>query len=58
MTPPPKTAAQIRAERLAKALKACKRKRNKQKRVACERGAHKKYAGAKVTKASNSRRGK
>jgi hypothetical protein len=32
-----------RAELLAKALKACKKKKNKRKRVACERAARKKY---------------
>ena len=47
--PPPagKTAAQIRAEKLTKALKTC-RKKPKKKRAACEKQARKKYA----TKAS------
>jgi hypothetical protein len=42
-----KTAAQIRAERLAKALKACKGKKNKHKRQACEKQARKKYGPQK-----------
>ena len=45
--PPPakgKTAAQIRAEKLAKALRACKRDKSKAKRVRCEKQARKTYA--------------
>ena len=40
------------AQKLAKALKACKKKKNKGKRKACERAAHKKYGhkAAKKTK--------
>ena len=41
-----KSAAQIKAEKLANALKACKKKPNK-KRAACEKQARKKYAPAK-----------
>lgn len=41
--PKPKSAAQIRAERLAKALKTCRTNRNRHKRVACERQARKRY---------------
>jgi hypothetical protein len=43
--PPPthKTAAQERAEKLARALKACRRKHNKHKRQVCEKQARKKY---------------
>jgi hypothetical protein len=43
--PPPKhkTAAQVRAEKLARALKACRRKHNKHKRQVCEKQARKKY---------------
>jgi hypothetical protein len=36
-----------RAEKLAKALKACRKKRNHGKRVGCERGARKRYAAIK-----------
>jgi hypothetical protein len=46
-----KTAAEIKAEKLQKALKACKKDRVKRKRVLCEREARKRY-GATVSKAS------
>jgi hypothetical protein len=51
--PPPerKTAAQIRKERLAKALKACKKKHGARRR-ACERNAHVRYGPPKSRKAS------
>jgi uncharacterized protein YaiL (DUF2058 family) len=45
-----KTVAQLRAEKLAKALKACRKKKAKKKRLACERGARKRYGTAKATK--------
>jgi len=54
--PKPKTAAQIRAEKLTKALKACRRKRPGRKRTLCERQARKQY-GAK-TSSRSSRGGK
>ena len=38
------------AQKLAKALKACKKKRPKSKRVACEKQAHKRYAPVKKAK--------
>ena len=38
-----KTAAQIKAEKLAKALKACRAKKNKQKRTLCRRRARRRY---------------
>jgi hypothetical protein len=38
-----KSAAQIRAERLARALRACRRERDRGKRVRCERQAHGRY---------------
>ncbi len=48
--PPPaakgKTAAQIRAEKLKKALKACRRKHNKHKRQTCEKQAKRLYGKA------------
>jgi DNA-binding beta-propeller fold protein YncE len=64
ITPPPppkgKTAAQIRAEKLAKALKACRTKRNKHKRKVCEAQARKRYGTAhkanKAEKATSNRR--
>jgi hypothetical protein len=54
--PPPvkKTAAQIRAEKLAGALKACKKKQKK-KRPACEKQARRAYGPA--PKAKKSRKG-
>jgi hypothetical protein len=59
LTPPtpvpvkPKTAAQLRAQRLAKALKACRTKHNKHKRKACEKQARKRYGPTKAKKASH-----
>ncbi len=49
--PKVKTAAQIRAEKLAKALKACHAKKSKQKRKACEKQARKRYGPVKAKKA-------
>jgi hypothetical protein len=46
-SPKPRTAAQVRAERLARALRACKAKRQKRARVACERSARRKFGAAK-----------
>jgi hypothetical protein len=59
-SPKPKAVAQTRAEKLAKALTACRRKHNKHKRALCKRQASKVY-GAKrasrtTTRASNHRR--
>jgi hypothetical protein len=61
--PTPKTPEQIRAEKLAKALRACKAKKNKHKRQACEKTARKKYgpktkakAKAKKSKKAKSKR--
>ncbi len=53
-----KIAAQLKAEKLAKALKACKRDKSKKKRIACEKQARKKYGAAKAKKATNKRRAK
>ena len=44
----PKTAAQIRAEKLAKALKACHRLHARAKRKSCEVRARKQYGPKKV----------
>jgi hypothetical protein len=46
VTPRRRTAAQVRAEQLARALKACK-KRAKKKRTVCEKTAKRRYAPAK-----------
>ncbi|HTA34766.1 MAG TPA: hypothetical protein VK721_15195, partial [Solirubrobacteraceae bacterium] len=48
--PKPKTAAQIRAEQLAKALKACRSKHVERKRRSCESSARKRYAPVKAKK--------
>jgi len=60
--PKPKTAAQVRAEKLAKALSSCRKKYNhaKKRRAACEKSARKKYAPAKKPKQAkkSSRRAK
>jgi hypothetical protein len=58
LTPPtpvpvkPKTAAQVRAQQLAKALKACKKK-PRSKRAACQRQARKRYGPTKAKKTSH-----
>jgi hypothetical protein len=49
-----KTAAQIRAERLAKALKACRVKHNRHRRAVCERQARKRFGPAHKAKKSGS----
>jgi hypothetical protein len=59
-----KTAAQIRAEKLAKALKACHRIKPRKGRLACEEKAHKSYGplhakgkrATNATRAANNRR--
>jgi hypothetical protein len=48
--PQTKTAAQIRKERLAKALKACRAKKNRQLRKNCEKTARKRYAAKTAAK--------
>jgi hypothetical protein len=53
----PKTAAQIKAEKLTKALKACKKYKKKAKRTKCEKQARKQFGAAKqAKKASNDRK--
>jgi DNA-binding beta-propeller fold protein YncE len=53
---PPKPKVLTRAQKLAKALKSCKRDRKKSKRVACERTAQKTYGSHKAKKSSAKRR--
>ncbi len=54
-----KSPEEIRAEKLKKALKACRAKRNKKKRQACEKSARKRYAKPKPkSKAKKSKKGK
>jgi len=48
----PKTAVQIRAEKLAKALKACRAKHNKRKRASCKSQARKQYGSSKAKKSA------
>lgn len=48
----PKTAAEIRAQRLKHALNACKGKKRRSKRVACEVAARKRYGTAKRARAT------
>ena len=54
--PVPKSAAEVRAEKLTKALRACKKVRAKKKRVSCEKQARKKYGPPAAKKASIERR--
>jgi hypothetical protein len=64
IAPPPapapvktKTAAQIKSEKLARALKACKKDRTKVKRTKCEKQARKQFGTAKqAKKTSNDRK--
>jgi hypothetical protein len=48
----PKTAAQVRAEKLTRALKACRRDKPGRKRAACEKLARKRYGPVKAKKAA------
>jgi hypothetical protein len=49
----PKSAAQLRAAKLKQALKACKARKSKRKRQACEVQARKRYGPLKAKKAAN-----
>ncbi len=55
--PKPKSAEELRVEKLNKALKACRSKQNKKKRQACESAARKRYAKPKP-KAKAKKKGK
>jgi hypothetical protein len=57
-TPAKPTAAQLRANNLAKALKGCKKDKNKHKRQACEKQAKKRYGVAKPAKKSSHGKGR
>jgi hypothetical protein len=46
----PKTAAQLRAEKLAKALKLCRQDKSRKKRASCEKTARKRYGPVKKAK--------
>jgi NHL repeat len=60
LTPPAakKTAAQLRAAKLAAALKKCKKDRSRSKRATCEKTAHRKYGAKTAKRASIKKRGK
>jgi NHL repeat/WD40-like Beta Propeller Repeat len=49
------TAAQVRARKLAKALKVCRKDRSRRRRVACERVARKRYGVVRAGRASHGR---
>ena len=49
------TAGEIKAERLARALKQCHKDKNKKRRAACEKQARKRYGAVKKAKKSNQR---
>jgi hypothetical protein len=51
VTPRNKTAAEIKAEKLAKALKQCKKEKKKSKRANCEKQARKRYGASKAKRA-------
>ncbi|HEV3047047.1 MAG TPA: hypothetical protein VGY13_06755 [Solirubrobacteraceae bacterium] len=55
--PRPKTAAQIRAEKLGKALKQCRKDRQRSKRRACEKAARGRYGPAKAGKTGRRAKG-
>jgi hypothetical protein len=52
----PKTAEQLRIEKLDRALKTCRKDKKKSKRQACEKQAHKKYAKKASAKKSTKAR--
>jgi hypothetical protein len=56
VTPKKKTAAELKAEKLAKALKTCRTKKDKQKRQACEKQARTKYGPAKAKKKTKAKK--
>jgi hypothetical protein len=51
-----KTAAELKAEKLTKALRACRTKKNKQKRQACEKQARAKYGPTKAKKKAKAKK--
>jgi hypothetical protein len=52
----PKTAAQLKAEKLAKALETCRKEKSKAKRKSCEASAQKKYGVTKPKKAKKAKK--
>jgi hypothetical protein len=55
VAPKPKTAAQLRAEKLVKALKACRKSAGKAKRLKCEGAARRVYGPVKKIQATQKR---
>jgi hypothetical protein len=55
--PKPKTARRLAAERLAKALTACRKDRQRRKRLACDRRARHRYGAKQSRPSSKSHRG-
>jgi hypothetical protein len=56
VTPKKKTAAEVKAEKLAEALKQCRKEKKKSKRANCEKRAHKKYGASKAKRAKRAKR--
>jgi hypothetical protein len=54
--PPRRSVAQIKAHKLAVALKGCRKDRSKRKRIKCEKSARKKYGATKASRVTNKRR--
>jgi hypothetical protein len=54
--PKPKTAAQVRAEKLAAALKTCRKKSKKKARTSCEASARKKYSAKTKAKSKKAKK--
>jgi hypothetical protein len=54
--PKPKTAAQLKAEKLAKALKSCRKDKSKSKRTKCEKQAKAKYGSTKARKKAKAKK--
>jgi hypothetical protein len=54
--PKPKTATQIRAKKLAHALRSCRKDKSKKKRQACESQARKSFGAAKAKKSGKAKK--
>jgi hypothetical protein len=53
---PPKSAAQVRREELARALAKCRKLRDKHKRASCEARAHRRYGAKSTVKKSTAKK--
>jgi hypothetical protein len=56
VTPKKKTAAELKAEKLAKALKVCAKDKKKSKRAKCQKQAKSKYGASKAKKSAHTNR--